>query len=385
MRIGIISAMREAAWGGSEELWAAMAHRALEVGISVSVCLLRPHARHVKWEALRRAGADLFCEPAWCSSRFLNRADLLSYRLGNYFRRAPLRALFSTKPDVVLVSDGESIPPCEVVDVIRGRHPSTPYVILSENNTGNIPENTYRKRVARFYREAHLALFVAEANLIATERQLLEKLVNARVVRNPVNLNCLDPVDWPHEGTVSLASIARLSPYAKGQDILLEALCDDRWRCRDWRLSIYGTGICEAYFKDLSAYYGLSQRVLFHGQTEDIRAVWQAHHALVLPSRQEGMPLVVVEAMMCSRPVIATAVAGIPEWVEEGRNGFLADAATVGSYAAALERAWQRRAEWPAMGRKAREDALGLYDPTPGDTLLSIVTDAAHSICMRND
>ena len=128
------------------------------------------------------------------------------------------------------------------------------------------------------------------------------------------------------------------------------------------------------YFRELAAFYGLDNRVAFCGQTEDIREVWHTHHALVLPSRGEGTPLAMVEAMLCARPVIGTAVAGIPEWVRHGRNGFIADAATVGSYAVALETAWQQRAQWRTLGAHAREDALRLYDPTPDHTLLSILT-----------
>jgi glycosyltransferase involved in cell wall biosynthesis len=84
-----------------------------------------------------------------------------------------------------------------------------------------------------------------------------------------------------------------------------------------------------------------------------------------------------VEAMLCGRPVIGTAVSGISEWVREGRNGFLADAPVVSCFAATLETAWQQRAQWQSMGNDARHDALLLYDPAPGDTLLSIVIEAA--------
>ena len=377
--------MQGAPWGGSEELWAAMAQRALQAGLRVSACLLRPDPDHAKWNALKNAGANLFCqasEEGYLRARRLARcAELLNYRLGNYVRESisPLRAFFSTQPDVVLVSEGGSFPPPDVVDAVQKYHASKPYVILSQANSGYIPENTYRKRAAAFYRGARSALFVSADNLRATERQLLERLLNARVVRNPVNLDCIDPIDWPKEEMVSLASVARLEVAAKGQDILLEVLNDGRWRHRDWRLSIFGTGRDRAYLEDLSAYYGLTRRVSFFGVADDIRAVWQRHQALVLPSRFEGTPLVLVEAMLCGRPIIGTAIAGIPEWVRDGRNGFLADAPAVKCFGASLESAWQQRTKWRMMGNNARHDALLLYDPTPGDTLLSIVTETAHA------
>lgn len=57
-----------------------------------------------------------------------------------------------------------------------------------------------------------------------------------------------------------------------------------------------------------------------------------------MPSRFEGLPLAMVEAMLCARPVVATDVAGHAEIIEDGVTGFLADAPTAGSMAAALER-----------------------------------------------
>src|SRR4029077_15360491 len=135
-----------------------------------------------------------------------------------------------------------------------------------------------------------------------------------------------------------------------GQDILFEALSATHWRSRDWHLCLYGSGDDDAYLQELSTFYELNDRIAFRGQNEDIRGIWRTHHALMLPSRVEGTPLPMVEAMLCGRPFIGAAVAGIPEWVREGRNGFLADAPTVTCLNAALERAWQERGRWQSIG-----------------------------------
>lgn len=373
--------MYGAPWGGSEELWADTARLALAAGFRVSICLpFRPRPSHRKWEALEAAGAETF---SYAIGRGYIRARQvarmvsalhqdLGRRLGE--RLSPLHAFFSTRPDVLLINEGSSIPALAIIYGVRRYHIPKPYVILSESNHGEVPETTRRREVAAFYRNAQCALFVSESNLRATERQLIQRLENGRVVRNSINLSCIDPVPWPVDRPFRLASIARLHAATKGQDILFEVLKDPRWRNGDWRLSLYGKGDDEAYFRELSAFYDLDNRVVFRGQTEDIREVWHTHHALVLPSRGEGTPLAMVEAMLCARPVIGTAVAGIPEWVRHGRSGFIADAPTVSSYATAFETAWQQRAQWRTIGAHAREDALRLYDPTPDHTLLSILT-----------
>jgi len=234
-------------------------------------------------------------------------------------------------------------------------------------------------QLLQYYRGARYALFVADASVRDIERGLAARLSNAKVVRNPVNLASLDPIEWPNSEAVRLACVARLSAAAKGHDILLEVLGRHHWRERDYHLSLYGAGPDEAYLRDLATYHGLSERVSFIRHTDDIRRLWQENHALVMPSRLEGMPLAAVEAMICARPVIATAVAGIPEWVQDERSGFLAAAPTPELFGQALERAWTRRTEWQAIGRNGRNDALRLYDPTPGETLLSILTDAGCS------
>jgi glycosyltransferase involved in cell wall biosynthesis len=382
MRIGIISTMTGAPWGGSEELWADTAQLALSSGLRVSICLsARPRPSHKKWQALEAAGAETFCYAVarrYVRARqFARVVGVLHQELGGQLqqRLSPLPAFFSTRPDVLLISEGASIPALAVIDSVRQHHVPKPYVILSESNLGEIPETTARRRATAFYKNAHSALFVSESNRRDTERQLIQRLANARVVRNPINLKCVDPVPWPVDPPIRLAAIARLNAYAKGQDILFEVLNDRRWRDRDWRLSLYGRGNDEDYFQELSAFYSLEDRVTFRGQTEDIRGVWHTHHALVLPSRVEGTPLAMVEAMLCARPVIGTAVAGIGEWVRHGHSGFIADAPTVSSYAATLETAWQQRAQWPTIGAHAREDALRWYDPTPEQTLLNILTD----------
>lgn len=389
MRIGIISTMAGDPWGGSEELWADTAQLALRAGLRVSICLpLRPRPSHKKWEALEAAGAETFCYTTarrYIRARqFARVVGTLHGGLGGQLRQrlSPLSTFFSTQPDVLLISEGGSIPPLTVIDSVRKHHIPKPYVILSESNLGEIPETTARRQAAGFYKSAHTALFVSESNRRATERQLIQRLANARVVKNPINLESVDPVPWPADGPVRLASIARFNASAKGQDILFEVLNDRRWRDRDWRLSMFGRGDDEGYFQELSAFYGLDDRITFRGQTEDIRGVWHTHHALVLPSRVEGTPLAMVEAMLCARPVIGTAVAGIPEWVRHGHSGFIADAPTVSSYAAALETAWQQRAEWPTIGTHARRDALRWYDPTPERTLLNILID---SVCTHEE
>jgi glycosyltransferase involved in cell wall biosynthesis len=99
--------------------------------------------------------------------------------------------------------------------------------------------------------------------------------------------------------------------------------------------------------------HGVGDRVHFLGFTDDIVSVWANHHALALPSRSEGLPLAVVEAMLCGRMCIVTDVSGNAELIENNGTGFIAKAPTPDLLDEAMERAWQRRSEWQEMGARA--------------------------------
>ena len=107
--------------------------------------------------------------------------------------------------------------------------------------------------------------------------------------------------------------------------------------------------------------------VRFAGPTDNIEEVWKKHHALVLASRFEGMPLVLVEAMLCGRPGIVTDVGGNRELVRDGTNGFLAKAATVPFLDEALDRAWESRMRLKEIGCAAASDVRQWVSPDPAD------------------
>jgi glycosyltransferase involved in cell wall biosynthesis len=117
--------------------------------------------------------------------------------------------------------------------------------------------------------------------------------------------------------------------------------------------------------------------VRFGGFVPDVHRIWADYHALVLPSRYEGLPISLVEAMLCGRPSIVTNVSGNPELLEDNVTGFVAAAPTAALLDEAMERAWTRRAEWPAMGVAAAEQVRRRVPPDPAavfaDQLLELI------------
>jgi glycosyltransferase involved in cell wall biosynthesis len=101
---------------------------------------------------------------------------------------------------------------------------------------------------------------------------------------------------------------------AKGHDVAISALC----HLKDARLVIVGTGEYEGQLKRLVKVLDLGARVTFAGQLDasELREYFRAADCLVLASRREGMPNVVLESLACGTPVIASDVGGIGEVLE---------------------------------------------------------------------
>ena len=136
------------------------------------------------------------------------------------------------------------------------------------------------------------------------------------------------------DGVAMLAVVAALE-YRKGHDVLLEAVA----AMRQPRVRLYCAGegsraqALQAHAKDL----GLAERVTFLGRVDDVRPILAAADVVVMPSRQEGLGVAVLEAMAAGRPVVASDVGGLPEAL--GRDaGILVRAEDVLALREALDR-----------------------------------------------
>jgi glycosyltransferase involved in cell wall biosynthesis len=99
-----------------------------------------------------------------------------------------------------------------------------------------------------------------------------------------------------------------------------------------------GEGAEEENLRELSNELGISERVSFLGfcSKERVRDVLAASEVVALPSLREGLSISVMEAMAANRPVVATAIAGMPELIENGKSGFLVEPENVEELMGAL-------------------------------------------------
>ena len=158
---------------------------------------------------------------------------------------------------------------------------------------------------------------------------------------------------------VVVIAIARLVRH-KGWPELLAAM-----REVAAELWVVGERLPTDHGADMEPYFaasGLGPRLRRLGYRTDIAALLAASDIFALPSHFEGLPMSVIEAMLCALPVVATAIRGPREQVVEGETGLLVPPATIPPLAAALQRLASDAGLRARMGQAGRNRALARYD-----------------------
>jgi glycosyltransferase involved in cell wall biosynthesis len=202
------------------------------------------------------------------------------------------------------------------------------------------------------YRFAHRVV----ANSDAAATCLLNEGVPAwkiRTIANGVDLDLFDAAPRRPQGRV-ITTVANLRA-GKGQDVLLRAAARVIRRVPDMRFQLIGDGPLRPTLEQLAVDLGISSSVAFLGHRCDVPACLAQSDLFAFPSLMEASPNGVIEAMAARLPIVATNVGGIPEMIEDGRNGLLVPAADDEALAAALLRLVDRPEEAAALADAARQ------------------------------
>lgn len=348
--------MRMVPWGGSERLWHGAATHLLSQGAPV-------YTRTKKWSPVPRPIEGLAQDGAIIS--FEERHPSLTLKLLRRVSRAAYQRKWKQRirdwlrdidsPHVILSCGSVLDDFSELAHLSDGQ---VPYVVIVQAAAPEIwPSDDVLAGVTKLLVNARRVFFVSKHNQNDVQQCLGERLSNAEVVWNPVNL---DLSFWAAPGglpvpvvdRLDVACVARLDVGSKGQDILLKTLTREKWRKRDVTVTFYGEGPHRKVLENAVRYWGL-ERVTFQGQVDNIAHAWSKHNLGVLPSRFEGLPLAVVEAMILGRANVVPGTCGSAEVIEDNVSGFIAAAPAVDALDEALERAWQRRSDLAVMGASA--------------------------------
>ncbi len=366
-KIAFVTVNQDAPWGGSEELWVKTALHLAAQGHQVSASVRGWPSKPAPIQQLEQTIAVSY---RWYDKTLLHK---LAYRV--YRNRLFDGWLDKIRPDLVIISQAINFDGLDWMESCR--HRRIPYATICQAAAeSHWVTDDLATRLRPAYQAAIKNYFVSQRNIDLTVKQIGGYLGETAVVRNPFKVNYDAAPPWPQADVIQLACVGRLQPISKGQDILFEVLRADKWQQRPLKVTLFGSGPNEQSLRALKDLWQLDN-VEFGQFTHDVEGIWRSHQALILPSRYEGLPLVVVEAMLCGRPCIVTDVAGNTELVEDNINGFIAKAPTAELLDEALERAWQNREYWYDMGKVASAKVREMIPRDPiatfADNLESLV------------
>ncbi len=353
-------------WGGSEELWSGTALKLRKEGFNIYINVKEWLETPDRLVQLEKAGCiverrKFFIPPSLITrvkDRFIkaDKRHNSSYSIENYLK--------SVKPDLVIVCQGSNQDGLDWMTICVKNN--IQYISLTQAASEAFwPIDEQAEKMSVCYHNARKNFFVSLRNLKLTEKQIGESIANSQVVRNPFNVPYHTNLKWPDQDFLKLACVGRIQPDAKGQDILFEALADKKWKDRYLKVTLYGSGPNIRSLGKLLKYYSLENIVSFGGFTNNVTEIWEHNHGLALPSRYEGLPLAVVEAMLCGRICIVTDIAGNNEVIENNISGFIAEAPTAELYHIALENAWSNKDNFRKMGEIAKEKIKKIIPENP--------------------
>jgi len=182
-----------------------------------------------------------------------------------------------------------------------------------------------------------------------------------RTIPNGVDLLKFTPQLWPRNAAdaVRLLFVGRLR-HQKGLDVLLDALSLVEQPARFY-LRVVGDGPELASLRNRAQQTGLGAVVEFCGRQQDMVAQYAWSEVVVLPSRFEGMPNVVLEAMACARPVLGTRVDGTADLLAAGDAGWLTPSGDAALLARRLEEIASQREHLASRGIAGRAVVEGAH------------------------
>lgn len=176
------------------------------------------------------------------------------------------------------------------------------------------------------------------------------------VVCNGIDLSrCIRKTDYSLHQPMKLIHVARFFPQ-KNHQAILEALLLLQKQGLHPQVSFYGDGPLMEETRARAEELGLAQQVVFAGITDNVFPHLSQSDLFILPSRWEGIPMTVIEAMGTGLPVIASDVGGLRDMVEDGKSGILIEP-TAQALAQAVMTLAQDEKTRQTMGEHARRAA----------------------------
>lgn len=156
---------------------------------------------------------------------------------------------------------------------------------------------------------------------------------------------------------ILIGAIGRLT-WPKGFEFFIQAIPDILQALPNARFLLVGDGALRHNLETLARSLNLQNHLLFAGQRTDIRDILTALDVVVVPSIQEGFPVLTLEAMAMEKPIVATEIDGITEQITDGMEGLLVPPRVPAAIAQATIRLKNDQHTARLLGRNARKRVL---------------------------
>jgi glycosyltransferase involved in cell wall biosynthesis len=367
MKLGFLTLNTTSYKGGSEKLWRELAKKAVHQGHNVVVSVYNSEITATK-HIFKNSDIEVYSRPSFTGESIQKKIlcriqeKLIGWRYNNFFK--------GSEPDAYIISCGGLAELGVKRNQTQIANVTKPYVIIIQNNTENwVFERDNLNTVSNILQSAIKVFFVSYRLQEQAERQLGMKFNNASLIANPIKT--ANATKLPKSDLIKAAFIGTADLRVKGIGLLIQAMSNKIWHDRNLLINVYGEGIHEREIKLLINKFGVEDKFKIHGWVDNMDNVWEENLALISTSFNEGLPLVIQEAMMRGRIVVATDVGGPAEIITDGVSGYLAEAASLSYVLKALERWWNDQDNWDEVGTNAASSVRKFHEKIPkGEAVL---------------
>lgn len=363
----IISSCSEA-WGGSEELWCNLSKLLIDKNHNVFFYKDIIDYNHTKIKSLENNGVATYSilKSLNFTYKFLYKFLIkfkfpfvekhkVHYLVNKIFRIKGLSSILKNYTfDKIIISQGINYDGLDYAWICSKLE--LEYYIISQKviESSFIQSEKSILRAQKSILKAKYNFFVSKHNHKITEEQICAKIKNATVVYNPNKFNNLKKFPETNFKTelFTFLCIGRYYISEKGQDVLLRILAKEKWKKRPIKVKMIGNGIDYKILKNRIKYFKLKDVEITEFNL-NLEEEWKNAHGLILPSRHEGMPLVMLEAMSIGKICIMGNAGGVNEVIKDSYNGFIGSPTTE-DFDSAMERAWKLKDNWSNIAENAK-------------------------------
>lgn len=373
-----ISLLKGAPWGGSEQLWFKTALHAAKNGYAVTCAVYDLEGKEEKLKVLSQAGCNLIMLPFAEKKKQIFKKlyyKVYSKHIANFKLKKVVDGLSRNYYDHIVINQSG------FMDVIND--PWVDFTLNSKTSAlvyhNYIEKYTFSlikaEKMRKWQSSVSHNLFAANHMKDVISRQLDFSIPNSSLIFNPIafqpnqtNFNINE------KSCLRMVMLAALIASTKAQDCLITVLSSEKWKTRNWTLEFYGDGPDKLLLTKMIEKSGLGTKIFLRGFTNDVKAVLNDAHVLLQVTKQDAMPIAVIEAMAVGRPVVVSRIGDMPQWVSEDVNGWIAEDTSYEEVDRVLETLWLNRLSLPSMGDKSFEIFKNKFPENIEERFLSQIT-----------